>query len=86
MRRGRTEIYGSGAISKQMTQRKRKLVGTVALLLLITSYAVLAVAVAVVLQVRNVSTVAELIYYVVAGLLWVLPTGWLIAWMQRPDA
>jgi hypothetical protein len=86
MRRGRTEIYCSGAISKQMTQRKRKLVGTVALLLLITAYAVLAVAVAVVLQVRNVSTVAELIYYVVAGLLWVLPAGWLIAWMQRPDA
>ncbi|SFV32613.1 Protein of unknown function [Hyphomicrobium facile] len=86
MRRGRTEIQGSGAISKQMTQRKRKLVGTVLLLLLITAYAVLAVAVAVVLQVRNVSTTVELIYYVVAGLLWVLPAGWLIAWMQRPDA
>ncbi|HET6389069.1 DUF2842 domain-containing protein [Hyphomicrobium sp.] len=69
-----------------MTQRKRKLVGTVALLLLIAGYAVLAVAVAVVLQVRNVSKAAELVYYVVAGLLWVLPAGWLISWMQRPDA
>ena len=69
-----------------MTQRKRKLVGTVALLLMIAVYAVLAVAVAIVLQVRNVSKVAELVYYIVAGLLWVLPAGWLIAWMQRPDA
>ncbi|MET0431756.1 MAG: DUF2842 domain-containing protein [Hyphomicrobium sp.] len=69
-----------------MTQRKRKLVGTVALLLLVAVYAVLAVAVAVVLQVRNVSTVAELGYYAVAGLLWVIPAGWLISWMQRPDA
>ena len=60
--------------------------GTVLLLLLISAYAVLAVAVAVVLQVRNISTTVELIYYAVAGLLWVLPAGWLIAWMQRPDA
>ncbi len=69
-----------------MTQRKRKLLGTVGLLVLIAGYAVLAVAVAVILQVRNVSKVAELVYYVVAGLLWVLPAGWLISWMQRPDA
>ncbi|MBS0233969.1 MAG: DUF2842 domain-containing protein [Proteobacteria bacterium] len=68
-----------------MTQRKRKLVGTIALLLLVGVYAVLAVGVAVVLQVRNVSKFAELAYYFVAGLLWVLPAGVLISWMQRPD-
>jgi hypothetical protein len=68
-----------------MTQRKRKLVGTVALLLLVGFYAVLAVAVAVVLQVRNVGKLTELAYYVVAGLLWTLPAAWLISWMQRPD-
>lgn len=79
-------ISRSGRISGGMTQRKRKLVGTVALLLFVAVYAVLAVAVAVVLQVRNVSTVAELGYYAVAGLLWVIPAGWLISWMQRPDA
>ncbi|MFA5957925.1 DUF2842 domain-containing protein [Hyphomicrobium sp.] len=69
-----------------MTQRKRKLLGTIALLVLVGIYAVLAVAVAVVLQVRNVGKFAELAYYVVAGLLWVLPAGLLISWMQRPDA
>jgi hypothetical protein len=32
-----------------------------------------------------VSKFAELGYYAVAGLLWALPAGWLISWMQRPD-
>ena len=84
MRRGRIAPLQIRA-PRRMTQRKRKLLGTVALLLLVGIYAVLAVAVAVVLQVRNVGKLAELAYYVVAGLLWVLPAGWLISWMQRPD-
>jgi hypothetical protein len=69
-----------------MTQRKRKLIGTIALLALIMAYALLALAVAIVLQVRDANKIAELIYYVVAGLLWVVPAAWLISWMQRPDA
>ena len=68
-----------------MIQRQRKLLGTIALILLIAVYAVLAVGVAIVLQVQNASKLAELIYYVVAGLLWVLPAGLLISWMQKPD-
>ena len=58
-----------------MTQRKRKLAGAVALLLLISVYAMLALAIAIVLQVHEASKLAELAYYVVAGLLWVLPVG-----------
>jgi Protein of unknown function (DUF2842) len=69
-----------------MTQRKRKLIGTIALLALIMVYALLALAVAIVLQMRDANKIAELIYYVVAGLLWVVPAAWLISWMQRPDA
>lgn len=68
-----------------MKQRQRKLVGTIALFALIAGYSALAVATAIVLQVHNASKVVELVYYVVAGLLWVLPAGALIAWMQRPD-
>jgi peptidoglycan/LPS O-acetylase OafA/YrhL len=68
-----------------MRQRQRKLVGTIALLALIGFYALIALAVAVVLQVQNANKVAELVYYVVAGLLWVLPAGVLITWMQKPD-
>jgi Protein of unknown function (DUF2842) len=69
-----------------MIQRKRKLIGIIALLALIMVYALLALAVAIVLQVRDANKIAELIYYVVAGLLWVVPAAWLISWMQRPDA
>jgi hypothetical protein len=69
----------------KMTQRQRKFLGTIALLLLIAVYALAAMGVAIVLQVHNVSKFVELLYYVVAGLLWVLPAGLLISWMQKPD-
>jgi peptidoglycan/LPS O-acetylase OafA/YrhL len=68
-----------------MTQRKRKLIGTIALFALIAVYALLAVAVAIVLQVHDTNKLVELLCYVVAGLLWVLPAGLLISWMQKPD-
>ncbi|MCB1521344.1 MAG: DUF2842 domain-containing protein [Hyphomicrobiaceae bacterium] len=68
-----------------MTIRTRKLIGTILLMILIAVYAVLAVAVAIVLQVQNASKLAELVYYFVAGLLWVLPAGVIIKWMSRPD-
>lgn len=69
-----------------MTQRTRKLIGTIVLILFIAVYAMLAMAVAVVLQVNEASGLAELLYYVLAGLLWVIPAGALIWWMQKPDA
>jgi hypothetical protein len=68
-----------------MTIRTRKFVGAIALLAFVAVYALAAMMVAVVLQV-NGSKLAELIYYPVAGLLWVLPAMWLVKWMQRPDA
>lgn len=68
-----------------MTQRQRKLAGTVALFALIAVYSMIALAAAVVLQVQNANKVVELVYYVVAGLLWVLPAGMIVTWMQRPD-
>lgn len=68
-----------------MTIRTRKLVGTIALLVLITVYALLALAVAIVLQVRQANHLVEVIYYVVAGLLWVLPAGLIVKWMSAPD-
>jgi len=69
-----------------MTQRTRKFVGTIALIVVIAVYALLAMAVAMILQVNNASKFVELLYYIVAGLLWVLPAGLLITWMQKPDA
>ncbi len=66
-----------------MTPRTRKLVGTIALIVMITVYAFAALAVAVVLQVSNINKAGELAFYVIAGLLWVLPAGILIMWMQK---
>ena len=66
-----------------MTPRMRKLAGTILLLVFLSAYALVAMLVAVALQV-NASKTVELIYYVVAGLLWVVPAGAVITWMQRP--
>ncbi len=69
-----------------MTQRQRKLAGAFGLLALIAVYAILALGVAIVLQVQNANKLVELLFYIVAGLAWVLPAGVLIKWMQKPDA
>ncbi|MGL4397586.1 MAG: DUF2842 domain-containing protein [Hyphomicrobium sp.] len=74
-----------GAVEAPMTQRKRKLLGTVLLIAWIAVYALLALAVAVVLQINNAGKIVELVYYIAAGLLWVIPAAWLIKWMQSPD-
>lgn len=68
-----------------MSLRMRKLIGAVALLVFLAVYALGAMLVAIALQV-SASKTAELVYYAVAGLLWVLPAMWLVKWMQRPDA
>jgi len=68
-----------------MTLRTRKLVGAILLILFLAVYALAAMMTAVVLQV-SASKLVELIYYPVAGLLWLPPAMWLVRWMQRPDA
>lgn len=68
-----------------MTIRTRKLVGTLILMLVLIIYALLALATAIVLQVNQASKLVELVYYLVAGLLWVLPAGAVISWMSRTD-
>ncbi len=68
-----------------MTVRTRKFIGAIALLVYLTLYALAAMMVAVVLQVSS-SKLVELIYYPVAGLLWLPVAMWLVKWMQRPDA
>ncbi|MGH1419845.1 MAG: DUF2842 domain-containing protein [Hyphomicrobiaceae bacterium] len=68
-----------------MSQRRRKLFGTVALLVLIIVYSLLAMFVAIILQVNNANGLVELAYYVVAGLLWVVPAAAIISWMSKED-
>jgi len=66
-----------------MSMRIRKLVGTFALLTLVTVWALLAMSVAQFAFVSNNSLSAWL-FYVVAGLGWVLPAMPVVSWMSRP--
>jgi hypothetical protein len=65
--------------------RLRKLIGAVALIVLVVTWALVAMALAQAPAIKA-NGVVEVIYYVVAGLGWVLPAMPLIAWMSRPDA
>jgi hypothetical protein len=64
--------------------RVRKLIGTVALLVLVIFWALLAMGFAQMLGLSN-NRLIEIAYYIVAGLGWVLPAMPLISWMSRPD-
>lgn len=68
-----------------MTMRIRKLIGAFALLALVTLWSLLAMALAQSVL-TDVSGLTATVYYVVAGLGWVLPAMLLVKWMVRPDA
>ncbi|MEA2877350.1 MAG: hypothetical protein QOF14_2546 [Hyphomicrobiales bacterium] len=65
--------------------RTRKLIGTMALLVLVTVWALLAMAFAQ-FALRAQSAIVVMLFYAVVGLGWVLPAMPIVAWMQRPDA
>ena len=68
-----------------MTIRIRKLIGTFALLALVIGWALIAMAIAQFPPIFQNPWVAG-IYYVVAGVGWVLPAMPLIKWMSKPNA
>ena len=65
-----------------MSMRMRKLIGAAALLALVIVWSLLAMAFAQIVLVRANQFVSA-IYYVIAGLGWVLPAMPLISWMSR---
>jgi Protein of unknown function (DUF2842) len=67
-----------------MSIRTRKLIGTVALLLLVSVWGLFAMALAQSVL-TDINGWVAAIYYVVAGLGWVLPAMPLISWMAKPD-
>jgi uncharacterized protein DUF2842 len=67
-----------------MSIRIRKLIGAVALLTLVIVWALLAMAIAQPVLATANGVVAAL-YYVIAGLGWVLPAMPLVKWMSRPE-
>ncbi len=66
-----------------MADRLRKLSGTLALIALIVVYSLTAMTVAAA-KLPGTSGLVQLIYYALAGLLWVLPAGLIIWWMAKP--
>ena len=68
-----------------MAIRTRKLIGAVALLALVVVWGLLAMALAQSVL-TNINGWVATIYYIVAGLGWVLPAMPLISWMANPDA
>jgi Protein of unknown function (DUF2842) len=68
-----------------MTIRTRKFFGTIALLVLVVVWSLLGMTVAQTPWLAN-SGLLQAIFYVVAGIGWVLPAMPIISWMARPDA
>jgi hypothetical protein len=68
-----------------MTIRTRKFIGTITLLMLVVVWSLLGMTVAQTPWLAN-SGWLQAIFYVVAGIGWVLPAVPIISWMARPDA
>jgi hypothetical protein len=67
-----------------MPIRLRKFIGTVALFVLVIVWALVAMAVAQVPFIFD-NMLASIVYYVVAGIGWVLPAIPIVSWMSRPN-
>ena len=67
-----------------MSIRTRKFIGAVALLALVMTWGLLAMALAQSVL-TNINGFVAALYYVVAGMGWVLPAMPLISWMSRPE-
>ena len=68
-----------------MPIRQRKLIGAVLLLVLVIIWSLAGVAIAQAPILRD-NRVWQFVFYIVAGLGWVLPAMPLIKWMSRPES
>lgn len=66
-----------------MSVRTRKLIGMLALVVLVIVYALVAVAIAVA-NLAESSNMVHLAYFFFSGLLWVVPAMFIIKWMAKP--
>lgn len=72
-------------MSSTMPIRLRKFIGAIALLMLVVIWSLLGMVIAQ-LPALAASPVAQFVFYVVAGIGWVLPAMPLIRWMTKPQA
>ena len=80
----KARVDSEAAISA-MTIRTRKFFGTIALLMLVVVWSLMGMTLAQTPWLAG-SRLLQAIFYVVAGLGWVLPAMPIISWMARPDA
>jgi hypothetical protein len=71
------------SVDPAMPERLRKLVGSIVLVVFVCVYALTAMTIAAA-KLPGTSGMTQLIYFTVAGLIWVIPAAALIAWMVRP--
>lgn len=62
----------------------RKPIGALLLLLFVTFYALVAMTIGAA-RLPGTPAWVQTVYFAVAGLIWVIPAGLIIKWMQRPD-
>lgn len=67
-----------------MRRRTRKLIGTIAMLIFVIVYSLAAMSIAQG-RLQDAGKLWQGIYYLVAGMGWILPLMPLIRWMERPD-
>ena len=67
---------------RPLSPRIKKLIGTIIILIWLPIYALLAMGVGVHILPRA-DWLVELLYYAVAGTLWIVPIGLMLPWMHR---
>ena len=68
---------------KSMPLRLRKMIGMIAIVLLVIVYAIAAVTIASI-KLAEAPWWGHLLYFVLSGLLWILPAMLIIKWMEKP--
>jgi Protein of unknown function (DUF2842) len=67
-----------------MPRTLRKLLGAALLVLFVPIYALVAMTIGAA-KLPGTSVLVQTLYFAIAGLIWVIPAGMIIKWMQRPD-
>ncbi len=67
-----------------LSRRTRKFLGTIATIVYVVVYALVAMALAQSRIVQEAPGFSQALYYVVLGLAWILPLMPLIKWMEKP--
>ena len=65
-----------------MTRRTRKFIGMIILVSWIILYAAIGMTIGAVV-VANAGGLAQILFFIVTGALWVVPAGFIIRWMEK---